>query len=447
LVDQPWIPWKNVVVGFSLGIFGLENWLLWRQYGVYKRTIRPKALEAEVNQETYDKSQAYGRAKAKFNFVSSIFGETFKLFIIYNNVWPKVWSLVGVFMSQYAPARFSGEITHSLLFFFLFGLIDTVIELPLSYYHNFVLEEKFGFNKMTVKLWLMDKVKGQMLTIALGTPIGAAILAIIKMTGQSFFYYLWLFTLFVSLVGVTIYPILIVPLFNKLTPLQPGPLKESVEALAAKLKFPLTELQIIDGSKRSSHSNAYFTGLPWKKKIVIYDTLLEQSSAKEVEAVLAHELGHWSMSHTTKLLSISQFHVFYIFALFSAFVNNRSLYEAFGFRNEQPVLIGFMLFNEVFGPSDSIIKLFMNILTRRFEFQADNFALKLGYKAELAQALIKLQIKNLSSMDADFFYSSYHYSHPILTERLEAIDWKGDKKAEYKNQDSEKPVKAADREL
>jgi len=273
-------------------------------------------------------------------------------------------------MANYAPARFSGEITHSLVFFFLFGLIDTVIELPLSYYHHFVMEEKFGFNKMTIGLWLMDKVKGQALTIAFGVPIGAAILAIIRETGQNFFYYLWLFTLTISLVGVTIYPILIVPLFNKLTPLQPGQLKDSIDALAAKLKFPLGELQIIDGSKRSSHSNAYFTGLPWKKKIVIYDTLLEQSDDREVEAVLAHELGHWSMSHTTKLLAISQFHVFYIFALFSAFVNNKSLFDAFGFTKQQPALIGFMLFNEVFGPTDSIIKLLMNIVTRTFEFQA-----------------------------------------------------------------------------
>ena len=232
------------------------------------------------------------------------------------------------------------------------------------------MEEKFGFNKMTIGLWLMDKVKGQLLTIALGFPIGAGILKIIKDTGPNFFYYLWLFVLGVSLVAVTVYPILIVPLFNKLTPLEPGKLKDSIDALAKKLKFPLGELSVIDGSKRSSHSNAYFTGLPWKKKIVIYDTLLEQSNDREVEAVLAHELGHWSMSHTTKLLAISQFHVFYTFALFSAFVSNRSMYRSFGFHNEMPVLIGFMLFNEVFGPTDSIVKLFMNIITRTFEFQA-----------------------------------------------------------------------------
>ena len=130
---------------------------------------------------------------------------------------------------------------------------------------------------------------------------------------------------------------------------------------------------VIDGSKRSAHSNAYFTGLPWKKKIVIYDTLIEKSEVAEVEAVLAHELGHWSMGHTTKLLGISSFHLFYVFALFSVFINNGSLYEAFGFVREKPIMIGFILFNEVLSPTDSVVKLLMNILTRRFEFEAGKF--------------------------------------------------------------------------
>ena len=159
-------------------------------------------------------------------------------------------------------------------------------------------------------------------------------------------------------------------IFNKLTPLEPGSLKDRVEALAARLKFPLGELQVIDGSKRSAHSNAYFTGLPWKKKIVLYDTLIEKSSEKEVEAILAHELGHWHMGHTTKLLGIASFHLFYVFALFSVFINNRSLYEAFGFYNEKPIMIGFILFNDVLSPTDSVVKLLMNILTRRFEYEA-----------------------------------------------------------------------------
>lgn len=258
---------------------------------------------------------------------------------------------------------------------YLFSLTELVIGLPFSYYHSFVLEEKFGFNKMTVKLWLTDMLKGQALTIAFGIPIGSAFLTIIKKTGDSFFYYLWMFMLVVQITAMTLYPVFIVPLFNKLEPLKPGKLKDDVEALAKKLEFPLSELQVIDGSKRSAHSNAYFTGLPWigKKKIVIYDTLLEKSSEKEVEAVLAHELGHWQKNHTSRLLFISQAHLFYIFSLFSVFINNKSLYADFGFTKERPVLIGFLLFNEILSPTDAIVKLLLNIWTRSMEFEAGMF--------------------------------------------------------------------------
>ncbi|KAF2658279.1 CaaX prenyl protease [Lophiostoma macrostomum CBS 122681] len=449
-LDRPFFPWKKLVIGFSLAEFALENWLLFRQYGVLQKKTVPKALDKEIDQTTFDKSQAYGRAKAQFSFVSGLFNQAKSLAILQFNVYPIVWAFAGSLLARYAPARFSGEITQSLVFVYLFGLIDLLAGLPFSYYHSFVLEEKFGFNKMTIKLWLTDMLKGQALTVAFGVPIGSAFLAIIKRTGDSFFYYLWMFMLVVQITAMTIYPVFIVPIFNKLEPLKPGTLKESVEALAAKLKFPLSELQVIDGSKRSAHSNAYFTGLPWigKKKIVIYDTLLEKSSDKEVEAVLAHELGHWQKNHTSRLLFISQAHLFYIFALFSVFINNRSLYSDFGFHKERPVLIGFLLFNEILSPTDSIVKLLLNIWTRSMEFEADAFAVNLGYAAELGASLIKLQIQNLSSMDADWMYSSFHHSHPILTERLKAMGWAGDKKVfQDKSADEEKPLKAADREL
>lgn len=245
----------------------------------------------------------------------------------------------------------------------------------MSYYYHFILEEKYGFNKQTVGLWVTDMLKGQALSLAFGIPLGWGFLKIIQKTGDTFFYYLWLFALAVQLFAITIYPIVIVPMFNKLTPLPPGSLKEGIDALAARLKFPLSELQVIDGSKRSAHSNAYFTGLPWKKKIVIYDTLIEKSSEKEVEAILAHELGHWSMGHTTKLLGISQIHLFYMFALFSVFINNKSLYDSFGFTKERPIMIGFLLFNEVLSPTDSVVKLLMNVLTRKMEFEAGSYLL------------------------------------------------------------------------
>ena len=314
--------------------------------------------------------QAYGRAKAKYGFVSGLISQVKSLAVLRYNVYPKFWALTGLWATRFLPERFQGEIAHGLVFAFAASFIETILGLPLSYYYHFVLEEKFGFNKQTITLWVTDMVKGQALSLAFGIPLGWGFFKIIQKTGDSFFYYLWLFALGVQLFAITIYPIFIVPLFNKLTPLQPGPLKERVEALAARLQFPLGELQVIDGSKRSAHSNAYFAGLPWKKKIVIYDTLLEKSEDKEVEAVLAHELGHWKMGHTTRLLLISQFHLFFMFAMFRVFINNNSLYESFGFAKERPMMIGFILFNEVFSPTDAIVKLMMNIFTRKMEYEA-----------------------------------------------------------------------------
>lgn len=225
---------------------------------------------------------------------------------MYCNVLPKLWSLTGLVLSRYAPARFTGEITHSILWFLALNLTFTIINLPAAYYRTFVLEERFGFNKSTVKLWVTDLLKEQMLNLVLGGPIIAAILKIVQKMGSDKFYYLWLFMIAVQLFGITIYPIAIQPLFNKLSPLEPGELKTGVEDLAKRLKFPLSELNVIDGSKRSAHSNAYFYGLPWKKHIVIYDTLIEKSETEEVVAVLAHELGHWSLGHTTRLFGIAQ---------------------------------------------------------------------------------------------------------------------------------------------
>ncbi|KAH8842162.1 hypothetical protein MCOR27_008268 [Pyricularia oryzae] len=327
-------------------------------------------------------------------------------------------------------------------------MIQQVLSLPTSIYHTFVLEEKFGFNKQTPKLFITDLIKSQLLTVVLTPPILAGFLKIIQKTGDQFFYYLWMFGAFLQVFMITVYPIAILPLFNKLSPLEPGELKTGVEALAKRLNFPLHELYVIDGSKRSAHSNAYFFGLPWKKHIVIYDTLIEKSETQEVVAVLAHELGHWKLGHTTSLFGIAQAHFFYIFTLFSVFINNKSLYADFGFVLERPIIIGFLLFSDALAPMDVLIQLGMNILSRKFEFQADDFAKGLGYPVELARSLIKLQIQNLSNMDADWMYASYHFSHPILSERLRALGWQSNEKIDIKEKKKtdEGVVKASGRD-
>lgn len=438
-----------MVIGFSIGQYVFESFLSFRQYQVLQRTKPPKALQDEVTQEVFDKSQAYGRAKAKFGFVSNLYSLITNVGIYQLDILPKLWAVTGSWLARYAPERFSGEISHSILFFFAFNFISQILSLPVSYYSTFVLEEKFGFNKQTPKLFFTDMLKSQALMVVFGVPILSAFLKIIQSTGTQFFYYLWVFAIAVQVFGITIFPIFIQPLFNKLSPLEPGELRERVEALSQRLSFPLTDLFTIDGSKRSAHSNAYFYGLPWKKHIVIYDTLIEKSEPQEIEAVLGHELGHWSLSHTTKLLGIAQLHLFYVFSLFSIFIHNRSLYDSFGFHSSHPIMIGFILFSEALAPMDTVIKFLMNILSRKFEFEADKFALDLGYKKELARSLIKLQVENLSTMDADWLYASYHYSHPILTERLKALNYAtaADKSSsvDVKVVDG-KVVKASDRE-
>lgn len=448
-LDRPGFPWKKLILGFSVGQFVFEGLLSLRQYKVLQQKKPPKALEDEVSQDVFDKSQAYGRAKSKFGFISGLYSQIQNVLFIQYDVLPKLWSLTGLWLAHYAPARFSGEISHSIIFFFTFSLISQLLALPTAYYGTFVLEEKFGFNKQTIKLWITDMLKSQGLMVVLGTPLLSAFLKIIQVTGTGFFYYLWMFGIVVQLFAITIFPIFILPLFNKLSPLEPGELKTGVEGLAKKLDFPLKELYVIDGSKRSAHSNAYFYGLPWKKHIVIYDTLIEKSETEEVVAVLSHELGHWSLSHTTKLFGIAQFHMFYIFALFSVFIDNASLYSSFGFHRTHPIIIGFILFSDALAPMDAVVKLLMNVLSRKFEFEADAFAVSLGYKTELAKSLIKLQVQNLSTMDADWIYASYHYSHPILPERLGALGWKnrGSGGKVLGEVEEEKVVKAANREL
>lgn len=373
-LDNSAIPWKPIIIAFGIGHFALESALLARQYRVLQRKTIPKQLEKEIDQETFDKSQAYGRAKAQYGALKSLYGLAVNTLVIAKDILPWAYALSSYTLKTYAPRWMpSGEIATSLLFIFGFQLFETITDLPWSLYYHFRLEEKFGFNKQTYTLYFTDKLKGIALGIAFGLPIGAAFFKIIQSTGKNFFFYIWVFMLAVQLIAITIYPTLIVPLFNKLTPLEPGELKDRVEGLAAKLKFPLAELQVIDGSKRSAHSNAYFTGLPFlPKKIVIYDTLLEKASTQEVEAVLAHELGHWKMGHTMRLLGISSAHLFFMFGLFSIFIDNASLYEAFGFGGAlgKPIVIGFLLFNDVLTPLDAVVKLGMNSLTRKFEFEA-----------------------------------------------------------------------------
>lgn len=425
-LDDPSLDWKAIITGLTIAQFAFENYLSYRQYQVLKKTSPPPSLKAEISQETFNKSQEYSRAKARFGFFTRGFGLVQNLLTIKYDIIPKLWNASGFVMQKLAPIlpkAMSGIITQSYFFMHVTLVSQLLFSLPLEYYSQFVLEEKYGFNKLTIGLWITDTIKSLLLSMTFGPAIAVGFLKIIDYYGDSFIFYTCGFVLFVQLVGMTIFPLFIQPLFNKFSPLEDGELKTAIEKLASEQEFPLTKLYVIDGSKRSSHSNAYFTGLPWSKQIVLYDTLINHSTVDETVAVLAHEIGHWKLSHLPQLLVFSQTHVFLCFLVFSGFIKNSSLFKSFGFFNVQPTIIGFTLFSDIFSPFECLSQFALNLLTRKNEYQADAYAKKFGYSEDLARALIKLLSENLSAMDADWLYSSYHHSHPILAERLNAIGY------------------------
>ncbi|OCH91553.1 hypothetical protein OBBRIDRAFT_774956 [Obba rivulosa] len=429
------IDWKTYVQVSSWAVCLFESYLLLRQYPLYSKPAPPPALAEHFSSGDFAKSQAYGRDKAKFALLSGLYGQVLESLQIHYGVYAWAWDAAGRLLAAfgYGPAY---EISQSIAFVFILALISTIPNLPLSVYQTFVLEEKHGFNKTTPGLFIADLLKGWALAFAIGAPFLAAFLYVFRWAGDRFVPWLMAFLLAFQLIMVIIYPTVIQPLFNKLSPLPAGELRTRIEALAARLRFPLTHLYEIDGSKRSSHSNAYFFGLPWSKHIVIFDTLIKQSKADEVEAVLAHELGHWYYMHPTKLLCVSQLHIFTILALFPAFLHAPPLLRAFDFPADvaahPPTIVAFLLFQSILRPIEAVVGVAMNALSRRFEYEADRFACELQTRLgaeemrdlgeRLGRALIALHVKNLSTVWVDWLYSAYHHSHPTLTERLRALE-------------------------
>ncbi|CAL9756647.1 unnamed protein product [Musa acuminata subsp. burmannicoides] len=420
-------PYLEAVLGFMIFMYLFETYLDIRQHAALKLPNLPKPLEGVISREKFEKARAYSIDKSYFHFIHEAVTILMDTAILYFGILPWFWKLSGNLVA-YLGLDAENEIIHTLSFLAGVMIWSQITDLPFSLYSTFVIEARHGFNKQTIWLFFRDMFKGICLSILLGPPIVSAIIFIVQKGGPYLAIYLWAFMFVLSLVMMTLYPILIAPLFNKFTPLPDGELRKKIEKLAASLKFPLKKLFVVDGSTRSSHSNAYMYGFFNNKRIVLYDTLIQQcKNEEEVVAVIAHELGHWKLNHTMYSFIAIQILTFLQFGGYTLVRNSKDLFESFGF-DSQPILIGLIIFQHTVIPLQHLVNFGLNLVSRTFEFQADAFAKKLGYAKALQAGLIKLQEENLSAMNTDPWYSAYHYSHPPLVERLSAIEEADSKK-------------------
>ncbi|KAG9028065.1 hypothetical protein FS837_003999 [Tulasnella sp. UAMH 9824] len=431
------LPWKEIVLAVLWAVWGFENYILYRQFPNYAKPKPPPELAAFFPDDTFQQGQKYGASKAKFSAFSLLYNQVFETALIAFDGYARSWNAATTLASRLGYSS-DNEIAVSLVWAMLFIVTEQICDIPISYYETFVLEEKYGFNKTTKGLFVADILQTFAFGAVIGLPLRAALLWIVKWAESSFIAF--------ELIIVIIFPLLIQPLFNKLSPLPEGTLRTRVEALAGSLNFPLKHLYVMDGSKRSSHSNAYFYGLPWSKHIVIFDTLIEKTSEEQVEAIVAHELGHWTYSHPFKMIVVSQLYLAAILCVFPPFMRSSPLLRSFGFSAQvaakSPILVAFTLFQLVQGPLDAMFRVGINALSRRFEYQADRFACELDAKAakeeghtqpcdgdgdasmgeRLSQALISSHVGNLLTVWVDWLFSTWHHSHPTLTERLKAME-------------------------
>ncbi len=322
--------------------------------------------------------------------------------------------------SNFINTHFQNEFIRAVIFFLSFIIYNYLLSLPFNIYDIFVIEKKYGFNKMTLKLFIRDTIVSGLISIVLISIILFAIVSFIKNTGEIWWILGAIFTSLFSFFITYIYPTFIAPLFNKFETLDDENLKHEIFNISEKAKFPLDKIFKMDASKRSKHSNAYFTGFGKKKRIVLFDTLIENHSINEILAILAHEIGHYKLGHIKKMLFISTLLIFFLFFLAGNILNQQFIYNCFGF--SKTIYIGLFLCMIFFAPLNFILQPFLALLSRKHEFEADRFAVKLTKQKDvLKNTLIKLYKDNLANPLPHKLYKIFYYSHPTLLERIEEL--------------------------
>lgn len=380
-----------------------------------------KNLQAQIPDEftdvydsqRYSKSQEYTKVRTKFSY----FPETFSLALTLIFWFSGGFNFLDIWLRGFGL----NSIINGIFYIAVLIIFQMLISIPFSLYSTFVIEEKFGFNKTTLKVFIADRVKSLLLTALIGIPILGFLLYLLGEAGKFAWIYAWVAITLIGLILQYFAPTYIMPLFNKFTPLEDGELRNMLFEYAKKVDFPLTNIFVIDGSKRSAKSNAFFTGFGKNKRIALFDTLIEKHTNEELLAVLAHEIGHYKKNHIKKSMLISFIHTGAILYLLSVFLNSEMLFDAFYMEN-MSIYAGLIFFGMLFSPIEMILGIFMKVFSRKNEFEADTFASKtIENSNDMISALKKLSSDNLSNLTPHKFYVFLNYSHPPLLERINNI--------------------------
>ncbi|MCD4741040.1 MAG: M48 family metallopeptidase [Desulfobacteraceae bacterium] len=375
--------------------------------------VVPTEFKDYYNQDQYRKSQLYLRIKTKFVQISSFFD----LIILLSFWFLNGFSILDTFVKSFGY----NQIITGLLYIFILGLLKFILSIPFSIYSTFYIEEKFGFNKTSPTLFIIDTIKALILSTLIGGILLSFILMFFEYTGESAWIICWTVTTFFLLIFQYLVPTWILPLFNKFTPLEKGGLRDAIINYAASINFSLDNIFIMDGSKRSTKSNAFFTGFGKHRRIVLFDTLIKEHTIDELVSVLAHEMGHFKKKHILKNLSIGILQMGIMFYLLSFFISYKELFDAFGM-NSISIYAGLIFFGMLYSPIDFFLSILMHISSRKDEFEADRFAFKTVCNEEpLIKALKRLSVNNLSNLTPHPLYIFLNYSHPPVLKRIEAL--------------------------
>lgn len=373
----------------------------------------PPTLQEIYKAEDYRKSQEYIRATTSLGLVNS----AFTLFLLL-----AFWFSSGFNYFDNAVRSFGfGPLVSGLLYIGILLLAYALLTLPFSIYGTFVIEDRFGFNRTTPRTFFWDRVKGLGLALLIGGPLLAGVLALFQYAGSYAWLYCWAAVTIFSLAMQYVAPTWIMPLFNKYTPMESGELREAIIRYARSANFQIKNVLVMDGSRRSSKSNAFFTGFGKNKRIALFDTLIERHTVPEIVAVLAHEIGHYKKRHISQGMIISVLHMGVIFFLLSRFLDSPGLYQAFHM-TQQSIYAGLLFFGLLYTPIEVVFSIVLQMISRRNEYEADRFAAEtVDEPLTLVDALKKLAATNLSNLTPHPFYVFLNYSHPPLLRRLQAI--------------------------